>query len=130
MPDHAAKFVAALKKKHGDWVLTWGTTPHSMPHLDALRAEGFEGWFLLPGNEQRLRQEWMLRAKETNPDVKPGTWERQRDAIKKGARDLRRFFRDRCIETINSHGERMPCEELANRMGVPAVSAAAPRKRA
>jgi hypothetical protein len=120
VPAAAAAFAATLRKQHPRWVLTWGAPADCLPRLEAMRAAGFETWFLLPGNESRSRQEWLLRARLSDPEAKPLAWEKKAGEIRKGARDLRKFFRDRCIESLGAMGERMPCETLAERMGVPA----------
>jgi hypothetical protein len=130
VPDAAPKFVATLRKQHPRWVLTWGAPADCMPKLEAMRAAGFEPWFLLPASDQRSRQEWLQRAREKDPDVRPSIWDKKANEIRKGARELRRFFRDRCIESLSSHGERMPCEVLAEKMNVAAATAGGSRRRA
>lgn len=127
VPESAPKFVTALRKKHPNWVLTWGAPADCMPRLEALRAAGFEAWFLLPGSDQRSRQEWLQRAREKDPEVRASIWDKKANEIRKGARELRRFFRDRCIESLSSHGERMPCETLAEKMSVKSSAPAARR---
>jgi hypothetical protein len=119
VPATAPTFVAALRKRHPHWVVTWGAPADCLPRLTAIRAAGFETWFLLPGNESRSRLEWLQRARLVDPETKPLAWEKKAGEIRKGARDLRKFFRDRCIESLGAMGERMPPEKLAERMGVP-----------
>jgi hypothetical protein len=120
VPAGAPKFVAALRKRHPHWVVTWGAPADCLPRLTAIRAAGFDTWFLLPGNESRSRLEWLQRARLVDPEIKPLAWEKKASEIRKGARDLRKFFRDRCIESLGAMGERMPPEKIAERMGVPA----------
>lgn len=122
MPQAAPKFVAALRARNPHWVLTWGAPADCLPYLEALRKEGFEEWFFQAGTEQRSRLEWLLRERAIDPDVRASVWDRQANEIHKGARGLRQFFRGRCIESLNSRGERLSCEVLADKMGVPKVT--------
>lgn len=128
--DSAPAFAKALLKRHPDWILTWGAPAGCIPRMEALRAAGFDGWFFLPGTEQRSRLEWLQRERANDPDIRPSAWDHIATEIRKGARDLRRFFRDRCIETLNSRGERLSNEELAERLGVPGASSKPQRGRA
>lgn len=119
MPDGAASFVAALRALHPRWVITWGAPANCMPFFDGLRSAGFDTWFLLAEREQTSRQLWLQREREANREAKPREWESKAGEIRKGARELRRFFRGRCLVSITSRGERVPCSVLAKSMGVP-----------
>lgn len=118
-PPRAPAFAAALRKKHPRWVLTGRIPTNDFVQLEALQAAGFSLWFLLAKTEGLSRQRWLMLERERDPEVRPVAWEKQADAIRGSARGLRPFFRDHCIETLNSAGELMDGDTLAARLGLP-----------
>jgi hypothetical protein len=113
-----AALAQRLYKKYPRWVVTERAPTDDLDRLDALMSVGFSLWFLLARSESLSRQRWLMLEREVDPEVRPAAWEREADAIRSNARRLRPYFRDRCIETLNTGLVLMDGDELAARVGV------------
>lgn len=120
LPGKAPALAAKLLKRHPRWVVTGGAPTDNLPNLEALRAAGFSLWFLLPRSESLSRQRWLQIEREKDPAARPTPWEKQADAIRSSARQLRPFFRDHCITTLNGVAELLDGDALAAQLGIPA----------
>ena len=118
LPDAAGELVATLRARGDQWVVTAGSPADQFAHLAALRDAGFNLWFLQPHQDGLSRQRWLAQERERDPGVKSQTWDRMADAIRRKARDLRPFFRDRCIQTLVTEGL-IDGEAFAKAIGLP-----------
>jgi hypothetical protein len=117
-PSRGTAFAQRLLKQHPRWVLTAPAQTENLPRLEALREGGFSMWFLMARAEPLSRQRWLMQEREFDPEVRPLDWERQANAIRSRARELRPFFRDHCIETLNAGLQLMTGNAVAERIGV------------
>lgn len=117
-PERARSFASYLQKKHPRWVLTGQVPADDLPRLESLQAAGFALWFLQARSEGLSRQRWLMLEREIDPAVRPLAWEKQADAIRSSARQLRPIFRDRCVTTLRSVTELMDGAEFATHIGV------------
>lgn len=117
-PARAPAFAARLRKQHPRWVITRPATGELLPRLEALRAADFSLWFFLPRADGLSRQRWLMHERERDPEVRPLAWERQAAAIRSHAREMRPYFRDHCVQTLDTAGELLDGDALAARVGV------------
>lgn len=126
-PSRAKSFADALREQHPRWVVSAAAPTGNLRRLEALRAAGFSLWFLLPHTESLSRQRWLVLEREYDPETRPTAWEKQADAIRGKARELRPFFRDCCIETLNAGLELLDADALAARIGATGAEQAGER---
>jgi hypothetical protein len=118
VPARASALAERLLKMHPRWVVTAKAPTDGPAQLEPLQAAGFDLWFLLPRTDAVSRQQWLVHEKEKNPEARGSGWDQQADAIRKAARGLRPYFRDRCVQTLSGVGELMDGDALAARMGI------------
>lgn len=114
----ASGFILGLRRQHPRWVLTHAAPVPRMKRLPALRACGFELWFLLPRTEPLSRIQWLSEQRDSDSGVKSSDWAKRAEAIRAAGRELRPHFRDRCIETLLGSDELLSGDEFAVRVGL------------
>lgn len=118
LPDQAPALARHLRERNPNWVITGENPPDHLRVLGALQAADFQLWFLLPRSETLCRQTWINRERELGMDVEVREWERRAANIRKNARALRPFFRDRCLTTLKDVGRWTDGAEFAVLTGV------------
>jgi hypothetical protein len=118
VPAGIARFVTGLRKTHARWVITDSDPVRHLPIFGALREAGFELWFLMARTEALSRSCWQQRTREADPSARPGDWLKLAGTIRGSARELRPYFRDRCITTLATSRELLDMAAFAAQIGI------------
>jgi hypothetical protein len=122
LPRRAPALIKHLLKSNSRWVVTGSAPAEHLDHLSSLQAAGFHLWFLQPRDESLSRLTWLRTEREFDEKAPASGWQKRADAIRQQARQLRPFFRDRCITTLLRVGELMPVEELSSLLSISPTS--------